>query len=971
MANGIDHSSEEFDDIREFIDRKRANGQPWEEFPKNSGEASQYVYKHISERDFSEKATGPIFLAILEAAIRCEKEQEEARKQILADGLAATLGEHEEASFKLPSKKGLYWQIYRSNVEDRFTRKDLLVLEQSIYRSAKALKPATQQTRPLEEFKGLVVGNVQSGKTGHIGGLMAMAAHRRFNLIIVISGTILSLRKQTEARLLRDLLPAPGRANTTNWKPLEISELKSGRVRVDYKLGVDNSFAQRNFIVSLKHSKWLNGIAEWLENSANALAKLNVLIIDDEADQAGVNTKALVGERTAVNKAILRLLKLKACSVHYMGYTATPNANVLNEPPGRDSLYPSDFMTSLPASDCYLGPREIFGIDGLDMEDDAGLDIVRDVPDTEPGLVRQLQTGNGHSPIPPSLKDAILWFLCAAAARRAVVAESKGKMKHGPTSMLIHTSQRISDHEALADCVAHWLKSMKPKEIIRQCEKLWKSETQRFKRADFQRRYPSYGRLKEVRDYPQFSKIEPHIRRMLEQSIDHIDLVVEEGKSAPKPDWKENKIHICVDNSKPRGIDSGLKHARLLYPSEEDNLLFPTSFIVVGGATLSRGLTIEGLVSTYFLRSSSLEDSLMQMGRWFGYRVGYELLPRIWMTRNTRRKFRHMALAELHLRESLKDLEVTNCKPADYRLSVLSHPNYGWLRPTAKNRMSGAEFAEVSFVGTNNQTVVFENQVDWLRQNLALSESFLASLGDPSNQTAKNAVWRSVPTAEVAHFIKKMNFSEHAKTFNIKKCFVEWLKKYSEKRRKDGLSDGWSVIAAGIQDPKAPAWRISQTLSVKKVTRSRLAREDIDHSFSIGTLLDQADQFADFKNPSRGAQTLRKQVLDKMRRDEFNDDPPPQLIIYCINKDSKPRKGENGTSRADLRAEEDVIGVCVLVPGSRGKLDNNKVTVKRDRSDGVDGTPDVDDSDAPTPRSAHKKSSPFKRSAAKRARKAK
>jgi hypothetical protein len=360
----------------------------------------------------------------------------------------------------------------------------------------------------------------------------------------------------------------------------------------------------------------------------------------------------------------------------------------------------------------------------------------------------------------------------------------------------------------------------------------------------------------------------------------------------------------------------------------------------------------------------------MQMGRWFGYRVGYELLPRIWMTRNTRRKFRHMALAEMHLRESLKDLEVTDCKTADYRLSVLSHPNYGWLRPTAKNRMAGAEFAEVSFVGTNNQTVVFENQADWLRHNLVLAKNFLTSLGVPSNKTAKNAVWRSVATAKVAGFIEQMKFSEHAKTFNIKKCFVEWLKKYSEKRREDGLSDGWSVIAAGIQDPKAPSWRISSTLSVKKVTRSRLAREDIDQSFSIGTLLDQADQFADFKKPSKGRETLRKQILDEKRRDEFNGDPPPQLIIYCIDKDSKPRTGERGTSRADLRAVEDVVGVCVLVPGSRGKLDNNKVTVKRDRSDAVDVIPDINDSGAPTPRAARKKAGPARKGAGKKARKA-
>jgi hypothetical protein len=949
MPKEIDHSSEDFDEIREFIDRKRSNGLSWEAFPKETQEAEDYVKERIADHDFSAKATGPVFLAILQAAIRCEKEQEEAKQQILSDKLAATLSEHEEAAFKLPSKKGLYWQIYRSNIEERFTKEDLLILEQCIFSAAKALRPATQQARSCDRFKGLIVGNVQSGKTGHIGGLMAMAAHRRFNLIIVISGTILSLRKQTEARLFSDLLPKPGKANKTNWKPLEINELKSGRVRVDYKLGVDNSFAQRNFIVSLKHSKWLNGIAEWLEDSANALSKLNILIIDDEADQAGINTKALVNERTAVNQAILRLLKLKACSVHYMGYTATPNANILNEPPGPDSLYPSDFITSLPASNCYFGPKEIFGIDGLGEEESAGLDIVRDVAIEHIAQLRQLQSGRGRASLPASLQEALVWFLCASSARRAIVAESNGRLKHAPTSMLIHTSQRISEHEALADAVSKWLSSRTTSELVALCKKRWDDETQRFAKTKFARQYPAYSRIKNVPDYPTFSQIQQHIIRLLEQKPDHLDLVVDDGKSAAKPAWRENKVHICIDNSKPRGIDSGLKHARLLYPREADQVKHPTSFIVIGGATLSRGLTIEGLVSTYFLRSSSLEDSLMQMGRWFGYRVGYELLPRIWMTRNTRRKFRHMALAEMHLRESLKDLMATNaCKPADYRLSVLSHPNYSWLRPTARNKMSAAEFAEVSFVGTNNQTVVFENRAEWLRHNLNVAKQFLGSLGPPFSHTGKCAVWRSVPTEQIAAVVNRMNFSEHARTFNNKKCFVDWLSKYAERRRADGLTDGWSVIAAGIRDPNAVTWDITRDVSVKKVTRSRLAREDIDDSFSVGTLLDQADMFADFQKPPPTGGTLSKQEVDKKRREEFNNDPPPQLIFYCIDKNSRPRGGEVGTSRVDLCAVEDVVGVCVLVPGSRGELDVNKVTVKRDDMDADDIAPDFTDAPADT-----------------------
>ncbi len=948
-----DYSSEEFDDVRDYIEKKVKNGQPWEGFPTQGAKASAFVRERISEFDFPKSVTMEIWKKILESAKQNAKEQQEIRKMVKEDSEAGTLSAHEEKTFRIPTKKGGYWQVYRKNIESRFTKEDLLVLENSVYQTAKALRPGTQDVCQITPLKGLVIGHVQSGKTGHMGGLMAMAAHRRFNLIIVISGTILNLRKQTELRLYEDLMPPVGIATKTNWKALTIQETRSGnssRVRVNHQLGVDNDFEQRNFIVSLKHTSWLNGIADWLEEARTALPKLNILIIDDEADQAGVNSKAYREERTAINKALLRLVQLKACSVNYVGYTATPAANILNEPPGKDSLYPEDYITSLPASKCYFGSKEIFGVEGTPHQ---GMDIVRFIPDQDKAGVAHLQDGTAQSAMPQSLKKSLLWFFCAAAAKRVLVKKSKGALKHGPTSMLIHTSQRIMDHQLMADSIATWLKKRGTTKIIEDCKLLWAEETKKFTATDFHAQYPGYSRKKSVQGYPTFSEIKPHISNML-SDVDHIELVIPDPgrpNSHLKPAWKEKKIHLCIDNSAPSGPDTVLKNTRLLYPDKYDKIDYPTAFLVIGGATLSRGLTIEGLISTYFLRSSTLEDSLMQMGRWFGYRVGYELLPRLWMTQVTHRKFRHMAQAEMDLRESLKELEALGIsKASEYRLTVLSHPNFSWLRPTAKRKMTHFTYTEMDFAGTNNQTVIFENKKDWLKNNITVTEEFLKRLNKPSIvRNGRSVVWKGVGTKEIIQYIKEMTFSERARAFNNKKLYLEWMSKYRAERSKEGKSDNWSVIIAGIADSQLGKWGVFKGAHVHKVARSRIEKETEGETFSIGTLLGQADRFEDFPTPPKSQKPLSKAQVEALRGEAFEGDAPPQIIIYRISKDSKARvtKAKGATTesgRADLDVVEDVIGICVLIPGDRRTSKGNRITVSRTDEELDPDKPDIDDS---------------------------
>lgn len=188
-------------------------------------------------------------------------------------------------------------------------------------------------------------------------------------------------------------------------------------------------------------------------------------------------------------------------------------------------------------------------------------------------------------------------------------------------------------------------------------------------------------------------------------------------------------IHLCIDNCTNNGITSDGMHVRLAYP-DPSNMPSPApAFIVVGGATLSRGLTIEGLISTFFLRSVGQADTLMQMGRWFGYRKKYELLPRLWITDKTRQQFVFLAALDQELRDEIQQMDITGRSPADYGPKVKNSPKVSFIRITAKNRMQAATEAAMDYSGASNQTYLFDNNATILKENIRITEEFISELG--------------------------------------------------------------------------------------------------------------------------------------------------------------------------------------------------------------------------------------------------
>ena len=884
-----------FDPVRDWIKDKRKSNVSWEEIESGLNDLSYLLcsmekfsnWPHMSEEDW---------LQIVEQ----QRISEETTEKLLSQVKSATIhDEHEENVVEdIPRGNNSAWQTYRRKLKAKgFHDSSIDEIEKTTY---KILKRLSLDTTEISPRKGLVIGNVQSGKTANMAALMAMAADWGWNMFIVLSGTIDNLREQTQKRLFGDLHDPICKLQWISLDKLRPNMITGQRAQ-------DMSFEsnQRYMNVCLKNSTRLKNLIKWLQEDKNSQEKMRVLLIDDEADQAGINTAKIDSQtRKTINSLLCALVNgnneknesidTKFKAMNYIGYTATPYANVLNES-SRESLYPRNFITSLQVSNEYFGPQQIFGCDETDEYE--GLDIIREISQEDLGKIVNIHSGNSND-IPDSLADSICWFVCCVACSRFWGRKS-------PVSLLVHTSQRTDHHSHIAYSIESWIKSNK-RIMVTRCKAVWKNETEKFSLENFHDQYPNYGETN-VRDYPKFGDIEPLIKELLNKELSSIPL----GEDS-KPEYHKG-IHLCVDNCQNNGKRDGM-FLRLLYP--EEKLDFAPAFIVVGGATLSRGLTIEGLVSTYFLRSVKQSDTLMQMGRWFGYRKGYELLPRIWMTDRTVKQFEFLSSLDYKLRLEISRMERLGITPDKYGPRVKNSPQVSFIRITAANRMQQAFPTDYS--GSTSQTYVFDNNRDIILHNQETTRTFLTKLKAPEPHKACNKhavsshIWRNVDFADVREYLTAFKYSERQGAFND----IEHMMRWFDAVVKSGSMKKWNVVLAGKKSLSSrDAWYVTDTLFVNKISRAQKKRKD-DGVINIGTLRDPHDIIddIDLENASKEVAEKIKNFQSKYAlsiRNEAGLGNIPQLIIYVIDKNSK----SNSKTRDDLNAKEDIIGICINVPG--------------------------------------------------------
>ncbi len=555
--------------------------------------------------------------------------------------------------------------------------------------------------------RGLVIGYVQSGKTTSFTAVAAKAADAGYKIVIVLSGLADNLRRQTQARLDSDLKPAMKWISLTSVGEIEVLQNGQKRLRVgDFpKLSPVNIslFGPGGdltaYVVVKKNVSRLRSLLKWLNTGAALLGDMPILVIDDEADQGSVDTSKAKDEakRTAINKAILDILKLPRAA--YLGYTATPFANLLIDPRFQESeeawdLFPRDFIYALPEPGVsYFGTKAIFGFTPPDIADDEmvldGAPVINEIPEDEAkNLAKKIKQGAAVSEsldvADSALGEAIRYFYLATAAR------IKRGQSHRHSTMLAHTSQYVLNHGNLQSLVQGYVDEIyeqlqsDPKPLLEIFEQQWLKEAGLFN--------PEQNAIEA------FAEIKASLQRIIDEQM----------------------VKVVIENA--------ASDDRLDYHKEADGELGQYQ-IVVGGNVLARGLTLEGLVSTYFCRTSNTYDALLQMGRWFGYRAGYADLPRIWMTGSTRESFEHLAQVEEELRLNIRRLQVDpNMTPHEAGLKIRSHPK---IAVTAPNRMQYATRVDSDFSQSTHQTTHFEiKDLAEIRQNWQAGSALVDGLLD-------------------------------------------------------------------------------------------------------------------------------------------------------------------------------------------------------------------------------------------------
>ncbi|MEU1210360.1 Z1 domain-containing protein [Nocardia sp. NPDC005825] len=694
--------------------------------------------------------------------------------------------------------------------------------------------------------RGLVVGYVQSGKTTSFTAVTAKAADRGYKLFIVLAGIHNGLRRQTQARLIKQLVePNPG-----GWS--QITDLDHDFTPTanpaSYFSKANNTHV---LCVVKKNATVLRKLVKWLSDASEYLTDCPALIIDDEADQASVATKS-------INPLIRKLLDSLPKSA-YVGYTASPFANLLIDP-SADDLYPQDFIVNLPKPADHYGTEVLFGryaLDGENPEDvDDGWDMIRSIPDDDVPLVRPKTKAEADGFLPTitdTLRNAVLYFWLGTAARRV-----RGTGNPHST-MLIHTSVRTSVHdsfreplESLRDATARKLDELG---TLAELRKLWDDETAKVASSDF-------GETK-----VEFDELLPELRGVLRD------------------------CRVIMDNS--GSVE------RLDYENG------PVVAIAVGGNTLSRGLTLEGLLVSYFVRAVTVYDTLLQMGRWFGYRTGYADLPRIWMTDELIDWFRHLATVEVEMRRDI-DIYLTEDKtPRNFAVRLRTHPS---LKVTAAAKMADAVDAHAGYGGKRVQTRYFHTNAEWLLGNQGAARALISlavAVGAKVERRPDDGLFilRDVPSDLVLDFLRTYRFHEKSHEAD-----AELMVRYIERRiQNTGALGRWDIAIIG-NVPGSPEenFEFADGIAVKRIVRSRLKTAGTDYA-DIKTLMSRRDAAIDL---GRDIESLTEQQIFAERTKRLPD--TGLLVLYPIDKLSEPRPSK--PSRTALNAAEHVIGVGLVFP---------------------------------------------------------
>lgn len=675
--------------------------------------------------------------------------------------------------------------------------------------------------RPEFQCRGLVVGYVQSGKTANFTAVAARAADVGYRLIIVLSGIHDSLRNQTQRRLNLELAGVG-----VDWITLtdETSDF--------HEPPVADGFASTGtvLIVAKKITPILRRLNQWFGKLEGRLADVPVLVIDDEADQASINTRGnrrdpsidkdtAPDEDTApsLTNALIRDILRKIPRASYIAYTATPFANILIDPDANDSqvgedLFPKDFVVQLPRPSGYTGTEELFGTSAQ------GRDVLRPVDPADVKALKPKQrrkseaiVARGPLDLPQSLADALLTFALAGAIR--LLRGQSGK----PHTMLVHVSQLQQDQLRIGDAIEE-----------------------------------------QIRNWFHHESAEPGVLRQMFRStltgLGSVELPCAEETVFEEAVTNLARLEVAVLNSTTGDeLEYDVKPGRQL--------------VAVGGNRLSRGLTLEGLTIAYFLRTTTLADALLQMARWYGFRAGYEDLIRIWTTEGIAQWFVELALVEESLRESITALNKAGRRPDQMAIRMRAHSK---LLLTSKNKSRMQTDDARSWSGENPQTILFPmHDRELLERNVDLASALLRQ-HPPTQDAHGGSIAHDVPADEIALFLRRYEGHPNSIAFQGAEI-ADWILERAEA----GELTNWTVFVA---NPERERQVLLGGRPFGLVRRSLQANE------SIGILIDPRHEGVDLHGGPENYRTASGFNARAMREDR----PAQQGLLLLYPLDPEP-----------------------------------------------------------------------------------
>ena len=739
--------------------------------------------------------------------------------------------------------------------------------------------PNSSRLNSVTHTKGLVLGYVQSGKTANYSAVISKAIDAGYKLIVVLAGVHNNLRYQTEVRLKEEIVE-PNETScitlTRTDKKGDFSKTES--TNANKACGQNHGFSMA---VIKKNVSVLRSFNSWLSAAKpEYLQKCPILIIDDESDQASINmSKDPELNPSAINSGIRKIMNhFKVAS--YVGYTATPFANMLVDASIDDDLYPRDFFISLRKPSSYTGAEELFGsFDPNGKTLKPGLPIVRTIDFDEANHIRTVSKPKSTDSyvMGENLKIAIDGFLVSCACRIA------RKQWNRHFSMLVHCSQKISIQQQLFECVQQQIEDTRFQYLRND--------------SSFRRRLQI---LWEIDYVATTSTIDNTIQEVPFEAL-----------------WKNiqnviDQIQVVLDNS-----------------ASENRLSYESKFwgIIIGGNTLSRGLTLEGLMTSYFVRTSDYYDSLMQMGRWFGYRRGYIDLVRIYMTDDLKERFFHLANVENEIREEIHAMAENDDRPIDVGTRIRTHPT---MKVTNAMKMRSAATSRFTFSCTKIQPTYHNLKIESLKEDAHAVQMLLSNVRSYGGRLEKSAftrfqesaLFRGVPSEVILQFLDCFKISPANIRFSPEKI-ADYITQVSEL----GELNDWSVVfvskiratefvqidsslKVGLSD-RSVADGLNSELDPQARYIARVATpidEFIDLGDQVKNCPTDVDNFSKIEGIKRGPGYFRRKYRPKGRG---------LLMIYPINPNSNLE--ERATTSAPyplipLKAPDVVFGVCFVFP---------------------------------------------------------